>query len=139
MDPPATCPWMGRLVPGFESWMVPFSFDPDWCQRRVNVPREAPLYRPDPFPHGPPARPYGARAAGAGPARGFLPPRPPADPHAREDALEGKPSPLAHRADVGLRARKQAQQNLVARHEQGTQEGDTRAGPSREFRYDPLP
>ena len=43
----------------------------------------------------------------------------PAEPDAREDALERKPGLLAHRADVGLRAGEQEQHDVVAGHQQG--------------------
>jgi hypothetical protein len=61
----------------------------------------------------------------------------PAEPHAREDAFEGKASPFAYRADVGLLAAEHAHENLVTRHQQAAEEANTRPGPAFEFRRDP--
>src|SRR5579862_1124547 len=54
----------------------------------------------------------------------------PAEAYARQDALEGEAGPFAYRADVGLRAGEQAQQDLVTGHEQRAEEADLRAGPA---------
>jgi hypothetical protein len=54
MSFPFTVPVIGRVTGGAESLMLPFRFDPDCCQVRVNVPWEAPLYCPDHVPESPP-------------------------------------------------------------------------------------